>query len=100
LVFKEVGTICDSMDALFIGRKKAAGTSARPPLFGNTVFYDQETVDAFVRSCDGEDGQLNTNTLNPNDAKVRIVNFFYLSNIQYVYHCYVKKNYYSAHAPI
>jgi hypothetical protein len=61
LVFKEVGTICDSMDALFIGRKKAAGTSARPPLFGNTVFYHQEAVDAFVHSCDGEDRHSNAN---------------------------------------
>jgi hypothetical protein len=50
------------MDALFIGRKKAAGSSARPPLFGNTVFYDQEAVDAFVHSCDGEDRNSNINT--------------------------------------
>ena len=42
--------MCESMDALFIGRKKAAGSSARPPLFGETKFYNQEAVDSFVQS--------------------------------------------------
>ena len=30
--------MCESMDALFIGRKKAAGSSVRPPLFARQSF--------------------------------------------------------------
>ena len=38
-----------SMDALFgLPRKKSAGTSVRSPLFGRTMFMDQNTVDEFV----------------------------------------------------
>jgi len=37
------------MDALFIGRKKAAGRSVRNPLFGTVVFDDDSTVEEFVQ---------------------------------------------------
>ena len=61
--------MCESMDALFIGRKKAAGWSARPPLFGETKFYNQEAVDSFVQSC-GEQNKLNSSVVS--NAQVRI----------------------------
>ena len=37
------------MDALFIGRKKAAGKSVREPLFGTAVFDNDLQVDDFVQ---------------------------------------------------
>lgn len=43
------GSIIISMDALFgLPRKKSAGTSARPPLFGHMMFIDQSCVDEYV----------------------------------------------------
>lgn len=38
----------ESMDALFIGRKKTAGKSIRSPLFGTILFGDDKTVEQFV----------------------------------------------------
>lgn len=34
---KNQGTLIESMDALFIGRKKSAGKSVRNPLFGTVI---------------------------------------------------------------
>ena len=43
--------LIESFDALFgLPRKKSAGTSVRPPLHGNKVFYFQEDVDKFIKS--------------------------------------------------
>ena len=45
--------IFESLDALFgLCRKKAAGSSIRPPLFGTLDFDDQEVVDEFVLKYD------------------------------------------------
>ncbi|XP_068690614.1 uncharacterized protein [Montipora foliosa] len=46
---KNHGTLLESMDALFIGRKKAAGKSVREPLFGTAVFDNELQVDDFVQ---------------------------------------------------
>lgn len=42
-----------SFDALFgLSRKKHAGVSVRPPLYGTTFFDNQDDVDEFVRKYD------------------------------------------------
>ncbi|KAJ7351809.1 hypothetical protein OS493_035534 [Desmophyllum pertusum] len=46
---KSQGTLLESMDALFIGRKKTAGKSVRSPLFGNLLFCDDGEVEEFVQ---------------------------------------------------
>lgn len=43
------GTLLESMDALFIGRKKSAGRSVRNPLFGTVLFDDDTEVEEFVQ---------------------------------------------------
>ena len=44
------------MDAIFgLCRKKSAGLSHRPPLFGGMFFEDQEIVDKFVNDYDSAD---------------------------------------------
>ena len=43
------GTLIESMDALFIGRKKSAGKSVQNPLFGTVVFDDDSKVEEFVQ---------------------------------------------------
>ena len=49
LIFnKDQGSLHESMDALFIGRKKTAGKSIRSPLFGTILFGDDKTVEQFV----------------------------------------------------
>lgn len=40
--------IFESLDALFIGRRKKAGKSSGSPLFGELMFYNQQHVDQFV----------------------------------------------------
>ena len=49
LIQDSSGPAIVSMDALFgLPRKKSAGTSVRSPLFGHTMFMDQNTVDEYV----------------------------------------------------
>ena len=43
------GTLLESMDALFIGRKTSAGRSVRRPLFGTVLFDDDMEVEEFVQ---------------------------------------------------
>ena len=44
------------MDGLFgLCRKKKAGISMRPPLFGNLFFEDQQKVDAYVNNYNASD---------------------------------------------
>ncbi|XP_046864151.1 uncharacterized protein LOC124458102 isoform X3 [Xenia sp. Carnegie-2017] len=45
---KTDGVIFESLDALFIGRRKKAGQSIGKPLFEQLMFYDQTHVDQFV----------------------------------------------------
>lgn len=40
--------IFESLDALFIGRRKKAGQSCQSPLFGELMFYNQQHVDSFI----------------------------------------------------
>ena len=48
MLFQAAGPVFESLDALFIGRRKNAGQSAGSPLFGEIMFYNQQSVDQFV----------------------------------------------------
>ena len=53
------GTQILSFDALFgLCRKKHAGVSVRPPLYGNTYFENQDEVDRFVGDYDSSGSSL------------------------------------------
>ena len=52
-IMQDEGIKVQSFDALFgLCRKKHAGASVRPPLFGTTFFEKQDEVDAFVKEYD------------------------------------------------
>ena len=48
LFFQAAGPVFESLDALFTGRRENAGQSAGSPLFGEIMFYNQQSVDQFV----------------------------------------------------
>ena len=53
-----------SYDALFgLCRKKHAGTSVRPPLFGATLFEKQDEEDAFVQEYDSAGSLMTTKVI-------------------------------------
>lgn len=54
---KSKGTLLESMDALFIGRKKMAGKSVRSPLFGDILFSNDYKVDKFVEQHPTRSGE-------------------------------------------
>lgn len=54
---KSEGTLLESMDALFIGRKKTAGKSVRSPLFGDILFANDDKVDKFVEQHPTRSGE-------------------------------------------
>ena len=54
-LWQKNGTLFESFDALFsLCRKKAAGQSVRPPLYGTLYFDDQDVVDDFISTYDLE----------------------------------------------
>ena len=45
---QNTGSLIESMDALFIGRKTSAGKRVRNPLFGTIAFDNDSDVEEFV----------------------------------------------------
>ena len=45
---QNTGSLIESMDALFIGRKTSAGKRVRNPLFGTIAFDNDSEVEEFV----------------------------------------------------
>ena len=59
--FQTVGAVFESLDALFIGRRKNAGQSTGSPLFGELMFYNQQNVDQFVAQYSSPAAQTEVN---------------------------------------
>lgn len=57
LALKSEGTLLESMDVLFIGRKKMAGKSVQSPLFGDILFSNDYKVDKFVEQHPTRSGE-------------------------------------------
>jgi hypothetical protein len=56
-----------SMDAVFgCVRKISAGTSVRPPNYGETLFIDQSKVDSFMKSYSGKSLKSQVHTISMN----------------------------------